>query len=327
MSKRNWIILANILYWFFEAIRNYVYYPEAPHRVVETTSWIFFNACFFYFNYFILVPKLLQPKSTWLTFYWLLSLLVSYAFFFYIHCYLFKIVSEYNANPMELDWGAFTQLLSASTPSITDRFIGFTAHIVVYFGSLSTASRLLYDWYQNNEAHQAMIAKQREVELNPLKSSFNTSFLLYALDTIKSHLADDSEKAKNSILELSSVLRHTLYQTSDKRIELKLELEALQSLIDIINHGNESLQIRLSSLLTNEGLYIKGNAIIHVFNSWYEQIQHHNHTQEIKLELKETQLLLKLPKQASISPFSVQENIKVDNHQFIAYIETWNEQY
>lgn len=92
---------------------------------------------------------------------------------------------------------------------------------------------IVYSYQYRNlklQAQQLKIEKQR-AELNYLKSQTNPHFLFNTLNNIYSLARDKSDLAPESLLRLSKILRHMLYETSGKFISLEKELKIIDDYI------------------------------------------------------------------------------------------------
>lgn len=87
-----------------------------------------------------------------------------------------------------------------------------------------------------------------EAELQNLRSQLNPHFLLNTLNNIYALIAFDTDKAHESVQELSKLLRHVLYENKDQFTTLSKEIEFIRSYIEL-------MRIRLSSNVTVETTY------------------------------------------------------------------------
>lgn len=82
------------------------------------------------------------------------------------------------------------------------------------------------------QAHLLRIQKQ-EAELNYLKSQTNPHFLFNTLNNIYALARDKSERAPESILRLSKILRYMLYETGGNFIAIEQELKIISDYIEL----------------------------------------------------------------------------------------------
>lgn len=100
--------------------------------------------------------------------------------------------------------------------------------------SLSLLIRFVDRW-QEQERRELELEKERvSSELDYLKKQINPHFLFNALNSIYSlTLPHDDDRASESILKLSAILRYMLYETDHKLVQLTSEVEILQNYIGL----------------------------------------------------------------------------------------------
>ena len=90
---------------------------------------------------------------------------------------------------------------------------------VVYF---------LYHYVTSYNRNLKWEAMANEFELNRLRSQLNPHFLFNALNSVKALVDEDPERAKESIHQLSNILRNSLMMERKKMIDFKEELTIVQ---------------------------------------------------------------------------------------------------
>ena len=104
-------------------------------------------------------------------------------------------------------------------------FIGITSLIKLakgYFLLLETRNQLM------------KIQKEKtDAELQALRAQVNPHFLFNGLNSIYSLVLKRSDKAPETILKLSEILRYIIYETRKDKVDLKRELDYMQDYIDI----------------------------------------------------------------------------------------------
>lgn len=93
-------------------------------------------------------------------------------------------------------------------------------------------------WFMMDHSRQQKLAqvamnKQLETELTVLRNQVSPHFFFNTLNNIYGLTLQQSEKAPESILKLSSVMRYLLYETNTKEVSFEKEKEAMQSYIDM----------------------------------------------------------------------------------------------
>lgn len=99
-------------------------------------------------------------------------------------------------------------------------------------------------------------AERRNTELMSLKAQLNPHFLFNSLNNIYALIAIDSEKAQQSLHELSSMLRFMIYDSEAKTVALSKEIQFISDFTRLM-----SLRLNPSVKLTCELPHIKDNSL------------------------------------------------------------------
>ncbi len=111
---------------------------------------------------------------------------------------------------------------------------------------LAFAVRVTARWLETQRKQAALIASQRETELENLKSQINPHFLFNTLNTIYALIAVKPEQAQKAVHELSGMMRYALYDTSEM-VTLKQEIDFLNNFISLMRmRMNEKRPIEAS---------------------------------------------------------------------------------
>lgn len=107
----------------------------------------------------------------------------------------------------------------------------FTLTLVVFVAYAIHASRRIS---RLKREQQEMNAARQEAELRGLRHQLSPHFLLNTLNNIYSLSILDSNKASEAVMELSNLLRHTLYESQDEMVSLVSEAKFLMSYIELM---------------------------------------------------------------------------------------------
>jgi len=176
---------------------------------------IFFLAAFFYFNSFVLIPKLLLPGKI-LPF--ILSLLACIGIIVLVNilaAYLFQVFSGHRHHRF------YPQII-----------LGPVFFSVVTF-ALSTSFKITSEWFRNEKIKKEMENEKLTSELAFLKSQVNPHFLFNILNNICSLARKKSDDTENAIIKLSQIMRYMLYESKDEKVSLEKEIEYLQNYIEL----------------------------------------------------------------------------------------------
>ncbi|MDH6356568.1 sensor histidine kinase [Parabacteroides sp. PF5-9] len=123
-------------------------------------------------------------------------------------------------------------------------FLGFYFVVFLVIG-IAVALKMTARWYRADAERLELVQQNTESELKWLKSQLNPHFLFNTLNNIYSQVSIDAEQAKESIQQLSEMLRYMLYESSEKFVPLENELEFIRNYIEL-------MRIRVSKRTTLE---------------------------------------------------------------------------
>jgi sensor histidine kinase YesM len=129
------------------------------------------------------------------------------------------------------------------TPELLPRTISFLIRDIFSLtltAGLSIAVKMTGQWYKTEVERQEEEKKRTEAELLNLRQQLNPHFLFNTLNNIYALIAISPEKAQNSMLELSKLLRYVLYENNGNYVPLKQELSFIKNYVEL-------MRIRLNS--------------------------------------------------------------------------------
>lgn len=107
--------------------------------------------------------------------------------------------------------------------------------LMLYTGSflvLTTLLKLSRSWFMLLRVERMTSTHQ----LQSLQSQINPHFLLNSLQTIYALSLEKSERSPEVILQLSEILKYTLYETGHATIELDREIGMIRSYVEMYRH-------------------------------------------------------------------------------------------
>jgi len=108
-------------------------------------------------------------------------------------------------------------------------------HLMLYTGSfllLTTLLKLSRSWFMLLRVER-MTASHR---LKSLQSQINPHFLLNSLQTIYALSLEKSERTPGVILQLSEILKYTLYETEHPRVKLEKEIRMIRDYVEMYRY-------------------------------------------------------------------------------------------
>ncbi|MCD4709724.1 MAG: histidine kinase, partial [Bacteroidales bacterium] len=107
--------------------------------------------------------------------------------------------------------------------------------LMLYTGSflvLTTLLKLSRSWFMLLRVERMTTTHQ----LQSLQSQINPHFLLNSLQTIYALSLEKSERSPEVILQLSGILKYTLYETGQPTVELEKEIEMIRDYVEMYRH-------------------------------------------------------------------------------------------
>ena len=210
--------MAYVLVWAIIFLVPFIYTnlkseePIALHDVLTIWGKILPFYIIFLINNYILAPfLLLRQRYMW---YIVLLILVDVAVFGNAELLSPENgIGQLSLNQLRLYWSMLLGIVIA----------GINSMIKLYYRAIVTTQRM------------AMLEKEAvESQMEYLKHQINPHFLMNTLNNIHAMIDFDTEMAKKSVVELSHMLRHVLYDSSEKHTTLDKEVEFIDSYIKLM---------------------------------------------------------------------------------------------
>jgi two-component system, LytTR family, sensor kinase len=118
-------------------------------------------------------------------------------------------------------------------------FLSLTYVITLFFAVSGFFFFLLEHWFQTEK-----LAKQNlESELALLKNQVNPHFLFNTLNNIDSLIKRNADKASETLVMLSEILRYMIYDTNEAKVQLSGEIKHIESYIELqkLQFANQEL--------------------------------------------------------------------------------------
>ncbi len=222
--KRKWVIVLlhlsvwTLLFLFPILLQKSVQNAKGGAHKDDNSNLFFYLSvftnliwmAFFYFNVFVLMPKLFYKKR-WLLYILIqLIMLTSLALF---HWFFLAFVGQH--------------------PFSFTGFLLFNTFPFVFILACSTAYRVIQDRIQSEQLQQARETETLKTELSFLRSQVNPHFMFNVLNNMVALARKKSDLLEPSLIQLSSLLRYMLYETDEDKVPLQKEVDYLNSYIDL----------------------------------------------------------------------------------------------
>lgn len=130
-----------------------------------------------------------------------------------------------------------------STGKAIEDQMTFSMMSIFFFGIV----RHIYNHIRLRQSAQQLRIEKQEAELNYLKSQTNPHFLFNTLNNIYSLTREKSDRAPESVLRLSKILRFMLYEATGKYIAIEQEIKIISDYIELEKlRYDESLRINFN---------------------------------------------------------------------------------
>lgn len=191
--------------------------PDMPARLAVTVL-------LFYINYFLLVPKFLLKKNTFL--YIVLCLLIVGLSGFIINFFF----SPEPAQPLSLAREEGIRFKVAHPIPIAPLFTMFNLSIPIFISALL---KVYVEWRRNEDLRRKVVNEKVSSELQFLKAQLNPHFLFNSLNAIYSLSVKSSPSTSGAIISLSELMRYMLYEADRDKVLLEKEVEYIRNYVQL----------------------------------------------------------------------------------------------
>jgi LytS/YehU family sensor histidine kinase len=99
--------------------------------------------------------------------------------------------------------------------------------------SIAIAIKLIKMWYENEKRVSEMEKSKLESELKMLRDQVNPHFMFNTLNNLYGLIGKNPTQAQESVLRLSRIMHHMLYETNHNRIPIKQEIRCIRDYIEL----------------------------------------------------------------------------------------------
>lgn len=195
---------------------------------VQDTTANFVLLCFFYLNYYLLLPRYFFTKKYIAYFLFVLLFLV---IAFTLPFFMGKLVPTGMTGPgpgSKPGPPAFPDFDSQQISLPTFVFDEFRRHLGLFF------TAVFFSFLLRTRQHLAEVKEEKlRAELSSLKSQINPHFLFNTLNSIYTLSVKNDSRAPEAIIHLSGLMRYVIKEAQDHRIPLQKELEYINNYMEL----------------------------------------------------------------------------------------------
>jgi len=203
--KKSIIILLHVAFWVI-TIFNKAFTPFMLGRFLSITDY---GHAYEYVSYF---PPL---------------------FFYIFYFYIFAIIKNKKVlfSSVLLILGTVLVLYKINSHSFIYSVVFISS--LVAWGITGGLFRFFVDWMNKDKIQLQLSRQNLQSELALLRTQINPHFLFNSLHNIDTLILVNPEKASDSLIKLSDLMRYTLYDADTEFIELSKEIDSIKKYINL----------------------------------------------------------------------------------------------
>lgn len=208
-----------MLFWvFYFILWIYLYEPAIGFNKAFENAFaiILLHGTAAYFNNYYLIPYFLRQRQYFLYF---TSIFLTISFICFVHT-IFLLWAD------TIDDAEKYSLWSI-------QFFINDAISISYTLAITMTLMFFKQWFEKERLTDKLEKLNIETELKYLKSQINPHFLFNSLNSVYALTLAKSDKAPEVVLKLSDILRYILYDSGEKVVGLKKEIEYLESYLEL----------------------------------------------------------------------------------------------
>ena len=130
----------------------------------------------------------------------------------------------------------------------------------ILIGGINLAVSLMFQHFDDRLEQERLKKENAENQLTYLKAQINPHFYMNMLNNIHGMIEIDTSKAQDMLIDMSGLMRYTLYESSRKKIELSAEVKFVRTYIDLMRlrypENAVSISTQLPTAKDSAGIYI-----------------------------------------------------------------------
>lgn len=219
-------LFSHILFWIFiTAFFTFIYgnrsgnYFEVLELLLGTLP---LDILYTYFLIYFLIPEWLLKKRYLL---FILSFMISFTVVVIIEWTINFFILYPSIYPDYNSWKDSIGYFSGA---------GLMMYISLGFVILlASAIKLSRHWLQAQQDKAELEIQNRKSELALLRSQVNPHFLFNTLNNIDTLIRKDPDKASDSVMKLSEIMRYFIYEATAEKVPLEKEIDYLRNFIEL----------------------------------------------------------------------------------------------
>jgi len=249
--KRSYKIVLHLCYWLYSlgllGVLRVMVFEQKPVRWDNmanplTFSYLFIGLLVFYSNYFFVLPTWFRAKKfagLWLA--WICLLVLGIGLRYTIEEVLY------------MKWFGIRNYNEATPASY---YIFDNLYFIGIYIVMSTVFWTVDFWITTEKEKNHLQQEKFNAEMSMLRNQVNPHFLFNTLNNIYSLSYSKSDKAPESILKLSELMRYMLKDSAAGKVMLSRELDYIRNFIDLQQLRYNDPSVIVLSLSSDDESYM-----------------------------------------------------------------------
>ncbi len=118
--------------------------------------------------------------------------------------------------------------------------------LALFMNGANSGIKLMYQSIRDEQQLEALKQQNMQAEIDYLKYQINPHFFMNTLNNIHALIDIDTESAKNTVIELSKMMRYVLYDSGRERISLERDIQFVMNYIELMRiRYTDAIDIRV----------------------------------------------------------------------------------
>lgn len=222
MKSKAITIIIQILVWTGLLLFPLIFSPPTPPgfpksqgiNTIELTINFLLLIGFYYFNFYLLIPRFYLKKKTAIYIFSVIGTLVAYT--------LISNIIAYSSNIQHING------FDHKPPHFGSSILFF---IVVLFVSLGL--RINFEWKRTEEEKIKIEKEKLNAELSYLKAQVNPHFLFNTLNIIYTLATTRSDQTAEAVMKLSKLMRYVIIDVQEPFVPVEKEIGYIENFIEL----------------------------------------------------------------------------------------------
>lgn len=194
-------------------------------------------------------------------------------------------------------------------------YVNFLASIAMF--GLNAAIKMFYKSIRDEQNIERLKRQNLQAEMDSLKYQINPHFFMNTLNNIHALIDIDSEKAKQSVIDLSKMMRYVLYDSNDNRTSLARDLQFTCNYIELMRiryTGNIDITFDFPPHIPPSAIIPPLLMVVFVENAFKHGVSYNRRSFiDMRLALDDEHIIFTIRNSRTTKPANHKEGIGLEN--------------